>query len=643
MTEELQILIKAQTEQLEKKIDEATKDIKGFGDTSKKESKKFSESMKAAGRVVGQSLKAVGIALAATATALVALTESTAEYRRNQALLSASFQTAGGSAEDAAKTYNSLYRVLGDDGQATEAAQHLAKLTTNQEDLAEWTNICQGVYATFGASLPIESLTEAANETAKTGTVTGALADALNWAGISEDEFNQKLAACNTEAEREQLIRETLNGTYSDAAANYEATAAQTLAANEAQAKLTNGLAAIATAVEPVITLFKAGLGDTLAELVPFLEMISLGIQNIINGVDGGTEQLTAGLSGLIETVMGKVTEMLPVMLQIGSEVVIAMLNGIVAAFPTLVETLTTLLPTILEAVVALVPQIVTALLEAMPLVIEMLSTMTVSVLGQLSTLLPQILETVIALIPEIIQSFIDNIPVLLDAAIQFLNAIIDAIPIILPVLIDALPTIIKSVVECLIENLPVLLDGAVQLFTALVSAVPEIIPLLLEAMGELLGDLIQYLLDNFNKVGDAIGTALETAGNAALEFVIGGAVGIINGFIDAINFAIGIINGIPGVSIGKLKRLEVPELARGGVVDSATLAVVGERGKEAVVPLENNLEWLDKLAGMLNERMGGGNKPIVLEVDGKVFAQTSINSINALTRQTGNLGLVVV
>ena len=96
--------------------------------------------------------------------------------------------------------------------------------------MSEWTTICEGVYATFGDSLPIEGLTEAANETAKTGTVTGSLADALNWAGISEDEFNEKLAACNNEAEREALIRSTLTGVYDEAAAGYEKNAAGILA-----------------------------------------------------------------------------------------------------------------------------------------------------------------------------------------------------------------------------------------------------------------------------------------------------------------------------------------------------------------------------------------------------------------------------
>ena len=55
----------------------------------------------------------------------------------------------------------------------------------------------------------------------KVGQVTGPLADALNWAGESEDAFNEKLAACSSEQERAALITETLNRLYSEAAGNY--------------------------------------------------------------------------------------------------------------------------------------------------------------------------------------------------------------------------------------------------------------------------------------------------------------------------------------------------------------------------------------------------------------------------------------
>jgi hypothetical protein len=80
----------------------------------------------------------------------------------------------------------------------------------------------------------------------------------------------------------------------------------------------------------------------------------------------------------------------------------------------------------------------------------------------------------------------------------------------------------------------------------------------------------------------------------------------------------------------------QIPLLARGGVVDGATLAMIGEQGKEAVVPLENNLEWLDRLATMLTDKMGGG-RPIVLKVGEKTFAETTFNAWNNYVDQTGS------
>lgn len=140
------------------------------------------------------SLAAGGLAAMAAAavgavTAIVALAEETREYRNEMAKLDTAFQTSGFTSEAATKTYEALQSVLGETEQAVEAANHLAKLCTTEEDLAKWTDIATGVYATFGASLPIEGLTEAANETARTGALTGGLADALNWAALEGETF----------------------------------------------------------------------------------------------------------------------------------------------------------------------------------------------------------------------------------------------------------------------------------------------------------------------------------------------------------------------------------------------------------------------------------------------------------------------
>lgn len=245
---------------------EANDEINETTDKAKKSESKMSASFKKIGKAV-----VAGFAISKIVDfgkQLVSVAEETREYRTEMGKLTAAFTTAGHKAESATSTYNTLNAVLGDTGQAVEAANHLAKLVDNEKDLATWTDICTGVYATFGASLPIEGLTEAANETSRTGQLTGGLADALNWAGISEDDFQESLDKCSTQQERQALITKTLNGLYSEAAKNYKEVNKDVLAANEAQGKLEEGLAAVGAIVEPVITKFKYLAGTVLLHVV---------------------------------------------------------------------------------------------------------------------------------------------------------------------------------------------------------------------------------------------------------------------------------------------------------------------------------------------------------------------------------------
>ena len=120
-----------------------------------------------------------------------------------------------------------------------------------------------------------------------------------------------------------------------------------------------------------------------------------------------------------------------------------------------------------------------------------------------------------------------------------------------------------------------------------------------------------------FSKVGSVIADAISGAVKKAVNTVLSLAIKIINGFISAINLAIGVINLIPGVDIKKLDKMEVPKLARGGIIDRPTIAMVGEAGKEAVMPLERNTGWIDQLADKLSDKLGGisGNIKLIVKL----------------------------
>lgn len=176
----------------------------------------FGSAVKNIGKV-GAAL--AGVSFAGITAGFIGMAEATEEYRRAMGKLNTAYQAAGYSAETAQQAYSQFYAILGDTDTATEASQLLSQLARSQEDVSKWTKIAAGVNGTFGDSLPIEGLIEASNETARTGKVTGVLADALNWAGkVSEDQMNAKLAATNDTAKRTQIIMETLTDTYYGAA-----------------------------------------------------------------------------------------------------------------------------------------------------------------------------------------------------------------------------------------------------------------------------------------------------------------------------------------------------------------------------------------------------------------------------------------
>ena len=138
--------------------------------------------------------------------AIFEIVESTEEYRKIMGTLEVSSAAAGYTAEETAQVYQELQAVLGDTQTAATATANLQALGLAQEDLKVLIDEVIGAWATYGDSIPIDSLSEAVNETVQAGKVTGVFADVLNWAGVNEDEFNEKLAACADQSERAQLV-----------------------------------------------------------------------------------------------------------------------------------------------------------------------------------------------------------------------------------------------------------------------------------------------------------------------------------------------------------------------------------------------------------------------------------------------------
>ena len=574
------------------------KDIESVGKTSEGLKKTFS----ALGKASAAAFGVVAAGVTAVGAALVAASESTVEYRENQNKLNTAFEQAGFSTEAASKAYEGFYGILGESDRSIEAVNHLAKMCTTEQELADWTTICAGVQATFGDSLPIEGLTEAANETAKTGTVTGALADALTWAGMSEDEFNAQLAACNSEQERSALITKTLTDVYGEAGKAFAEANAEIIRGRQIQEQYAQATAAIGTAVTPMINDFKALGAEGLTAVADGLNLILSG------DVEGATQTMTEGISAMIEGAQAAITNII----ELATPILQALVDAIAANIPTLVDAALNIVNSLIQFIIANLPLLVEAAIQIVVALAQGIAEM-------LPTLIPQIIQLVIT----IVETLIGNINLIIDAALQLVMGLADGILAALPILIDALPQLIKSLVDAILEALPKIIEAGVQILMALIDGIIEAIPELigmvleiilcivegiLEALPQIIESGISILMSLIDGIIEAIPQLIAmlpeiivTIVNtllAHLPQIIQAAIQII------IALAKGLIQGIPQL-VAKIPQI-ITSIVNGL---KAGISKITEMGKNIVQGLWNGIngcvDWLkEKISGFCSSAL---------------------------------------
>lgn len=487
-------------DKLENATDDADNALEDLGDSADSAGNKLSAMTVAMGNLISSGIQAAVSAVSNLVSSIWNLDESTEEFRQAQGRLNTAFENAGYSAETAEAAYDGFYSILGDTDRATEASQLLAQLAENEEDVATWTEIAAGVNGTFGDSLPIEGLIEAANETANVGTVTGVLADALNWVGISEDEFNEKLAQCSTESERNTLIMETLAGQYDDAAAAFERNNATLIEARENQAAMDRTLASLGGTIANI----KNQLGNAFA---PALQGIVGAFNSILSGEEGGGANLGAALQEFFATI----GEMAPQIMQVGGQILSSIAQGIVTALPTMLTTAGQIISQLTSGILSAIPNMVAQLPAIISEFINYISSEFPNILAEGTEMLNNFVDGIIGAIPD----FVARLPELITSFVEFIAS--------------NLPQIIESGIEILMN----LIEGIISAIPQLVAALPQIITAIVNGIVSLLGSIV----DVGKRIVEGIWSGIKNAGS----WLVGKITGWFDGIVGSVKRFLGI------------------------------------------------------------------------------------------------------
>lgn len=626
---------------------DGTKDL---GESARDSGDGFSVLDGAVATFIGNGLTALVSAIGDAISTFAELSESTQEYRENMSKLYTATSAAGMDADYITQAYSQLYGVLGDETATTTTISNFEKLGVSMQDMDSLLDSATGIWAVYGDSIPLDGLAESVNETAKVGQITGTMADAINWASASndtwtnalsgnaaalsafqsgvsqgmsaEDAFNEALAACGDEQERQQLIISTLNGLYADSAETYRENNASIIDAREATVNYQNAVAGVGAAMEPLqttMTNFKANL---ISGVSPALQELSAAFMDVVTGADGAEEGIAAAVTGLVDTVSSMASDLLPQLLEMGTQILGGIMQGLAQSTPTLMATVSDIILQLIQAITAFLPQFAEAAVTIAGSIVTQLTAFVPQLLQAATTLLmaivdavPMIVNTLVPMLPQLITAIVTAllgaVPQLLQAATTLLMAIVNALPTIITALTAALPQILTAITNCLQASIPVLLQAAITLLMAIVDALPTIIDALVAAIPVIITTLVDFFTNNIDTIldaaiqllmalVDAIPEILVALGNALPQIISA----ILNAVVDAVPKLLkksrelfGKIMEALGELLGKLpgKMLEVRDSIVNGIRNS--LGSIGSAAADIVSAIWDHIK---ELPGMM-------------------------------------------
>ena len=421
---------------------------------------------------------------------------------------------------------------------------------------------------------------------------------------------------------------------------------------------------------------FKKAIYDKIsAPLNDLVKQITANIMpaltGIIDGTPGAADKLADGISNLFSNALKSAAKILPravgalgaVLGALGDAIVRqapAFTDGVLKALPSMVKGLGRivkalasglgeLVPHLAESIIDAVPELLDALFEVAPVIFQAL----IGLVEKLAVKIPDLIRKLTEHLPEIVQGVMDfitdfvknNAPLVLKTAIAIAQAFVKAAPEIAKAIYPMIPQIMDMLVEGVMDFIPVWIDTAKTMFGMLADAVPDlwrgvkdasatafkewkanIFDRARDAFGEIWDHIKDKVTPVGKKIGDAVGGAFKATINAVLDHVEER----LNSIPNAINGAIDLLNALPGVSISPMDTISLPRLAQGGIIDKATLAQIGENGREAVIPLEKNKAGLREIARLLQGEMkgaAGSGAPGVSGKQGVTINMTQNNS----------------
>lgn len=617
--------------------------VKITGDTSglEKSASKASSIAGSIGKTVGKGLAIAGAAAATATVALVkGAVESYASYEQLIGGVETLFKDSAGVVEQYA---NNAYKTAG-----MSANQYMETVTSFSASLLQSLD-GDTAAAAKKADLAITDMADNAN---KMGSSMESVENAYK--GFAKQNYtmldNLKLGYGGTKAEMERLLAdaEKLSGVKYDISSYSDIVDAIHVVQTEMGITGTTAKEASST-IEGSLNSMKAAWGNMLTgiadENADFDTLISNLVDSVGTFADNILPRITQALKG-VGTLVGKlapvIAEQLPVMIQEILppllDAVAGLVTSLIQALPDLISTIITAisdfinsdsLPTLIQALIDGILGLVDAIVENLPLLIDAGIQLIVALAEGLIEALPQIIDKIPEIIDGLINGLLDNIDAIIEAGVQLLVAIVSNLPAIIAGIVKAIPAIIKAIFKAIVKGAKDMLKAGKELVKGLWQGLKDSIGWIKDKITGWVGNVLSFIKGLFGIHSPSRKMAEDG------KYLV---MGLGKGITDSTRYATDALKDIAKQMEKAFKpQLEVPEIDN---IDVKGIIKYGIQ-KQDLTRTPKKEEIVEEVFNRISSSFG--TTPVILQVDGKTFAETSIKTINTLTRQTGKLSLNLV
>lgn len=267
----------------------------------------------------------------------------------------------------------------------------------------------------------------------------------------------------------------------------------------------------------------KIQIGAAIGEFIlPYLNELVSAVQSLVGG--GDIEAFVSSISSIVNGLLGALSEALPQILTIGTQIVGDLIMGI-----------NTMLPTLVPAAVNLISQLASFIMENLPTITTTALEIVLALVSGIGENLPTLIPAAIQMIMEIVNGLVGHIGDIISAALTLIDGLVEGLTSgeAINSIINAIPTIITSLINGILNNLPQFIASGINIIInlamGLVRAIPQIVASIPQIISAVINAFKSYnwsgigkdIIANVSDGAKANATAMVNGAKKALEAAI--------------------------------------------------------------------------------------------------------------------------